>query len=536
MSATDIEIPAEECTPDQPTIILQDGQLPEIVDQACYVLASTDSGVYQRSGQLVVVVRDGRDDRQIKRAPGAPRIVALSPIAARDILTRHARWMRWDRRANDFREVDAPMSVAAALLERSTWGHIPELLGYVEAATMRADGSTLARPGYDSKTGLLLLDGAPDINLPDVVREDAGVDIDAARQEGEAAIELFREIYSSMPFVDAADMSAAIAAAMGAQFAPALPAVPQAAFTATTPATGKSMLQDAVATQATGRRAPVMSFGRDQAEAEKRLGAALLGGDQILAQDNLERPLEGDLQCQAITQPTLTIRPLGASSKVRVPSRVALMATGNNLVIKGDMNRRVLLIRLDAGCEAPEQRHFERDFLADVLAARAELIAAALTISRVYQIAGTPALPDLPAAGGFEDWDRLVRRPLVYLGLPDPLAPIRARRDDDPDRAAMRSLFSAWHSTYGDRPVTAAQVIDDASRSRPRFDGMGADYEHEALHEALLLILGERFSVRQFGYVLRRYRGKIADGLRMDHAGQTGKSKSHFWSVSPIGG
>ena len=43
---------------------------------------------------------------------------------------------------------------------------------------------------------------------------------------------------------------------------------------------------------------------------EKRLGAALIAGDRIISIDNCERPLGGELLCQALTQRILKPRVL----------------------------------------------------------------------------------------------------------------------------------------------------------------------------------------------------------------------------------
>jgi len=44
---------------------------------------------------------------------------------------------------------------------------------------------------------------------------------------------------------------------------------------------------------------------------EKRLGAALIAGDQVISIDNCADPLQGVLLCQALTQTNLKIRYLG---------------------------------------------------------------------------------------------------------------------------------------------------------------------------------------------------------------------------------
>jgi putative DNA primase/helicase len=135
-----------------------------------------------------------------------------------------------------------------------------------------------------------------------------------------------------------------------------LPAAPGHAVDAPEAGTGKSLLVDAAAIVA-GVEAPVMDYG-DAKEMSKKLDAALLAGDAIVAIDNVEAPLEGGVLSQVLTQASLRIRVLGLSKVVTAPCAAMVTISGNNLVLRGDIVRRVLLCRLDAGVERPETRAF----------------------------------------------------------------------------------------------------------------------------------------------------------------------------------
>lgn len=506
-------------------IYLEGGALHEAVDQAEEALVGAEYPVYQMGGRLVTLVDAGPHPKgAISRPAGAPRLNPFTAILARDVLTRIASWRKWDARAGSWREVDCPMAVAAALVERGSWPVIPELVGYVEAPTLRPDLTPVTAPGYDAPTGLHLLQSAPDPEW----------DSQSAPPDAAGAIDVISELVGDYPFATEADCAAAIALLLTPLVARSIEAVPMGCVTAPAPGTGKSYLIDMAAMLATGRPAPVMSLGRDAAEADKRLTGALLAGDLIVSIDNIERPLDGDLLNQVISQPFVTLRPLGGSSMVRVPTRVALMATGNNLVIRGDLNRRILLVRLDAEMEHPERRSFRRDPLAEIATNRERLLRAALEIPTAYAAAGQPAVDGHTPMAGFAAWDRMIRRPLMWSGLPDPLAPTLAIQDDDPDRAGMRALYAAWRDAYGDTVVTASKIVEDATRSIPRMDGQGRDHDYPDLHDAIAQLCGSQPNARQLGYRLRHFRGRIADGLRLDHAGRSGPSKSAGWQVVQI--
>lgn len=191
-----------------------------------------------------------------------------------------------------------------------------------------------------------------------------------------------------------------------------------------------------------------MSLGHDDAEFEKRLGGVLLAGDAVISIDNIERALRGDLLCQIATQQFVPCAPWGGSGMLNVPTHALLVATGNNLAIIGDLKRRVMMVRLDAHTERPEQRSFDRNHLDEIKAQRGAIITDAFTIVGAYLGACEPKIAGLYDYGGFEEWDRLVRCPLAWLDLPDPLA-AESLRDQDPTsrRCACCSQRLGAHRT-----------------------------------------------------------------------------------------
>ena len=148
-------------------------------------------------------------------------------------------------------------------------------------------------------------------------------------------------------------------------------------------------------------------------ELEKRLGTAMLSGRALIALDNLNGVLTSDLLCQAVTQPLVAYRPLGASTEISLTCRSVFVANGNNISIADDLGRRTLLAQLDAKVEKPWQRTFQHNPLEEIASDRGKFIAAALTIPLAYLAAGIPS--ELATiANGFEQWSRFVREPLVW--------------------------------------------------------------------------------------------------------------------------
>ena len=137
-------------------------------------------------------------------------------------------------------------------------------------------------------------------------------------------------------------------------------------------------------------------------------------GDPVILIDNVTGDLEGNTLCTALTQETIQARVLGLSEVVRLSTRSLVLATGNNLRLKGDLTRRAVVCRLDAKMANPEERRFDFDPVAEVRQSRASLVVDALTVLRAFIDAGKPVV--LSPFGSFEDWT-LVRRALPLARL-----------------------------------------------------------------------------------------------------------------------
>lgn len=501
---------------DRPTIHIEDGSLPENIDALAAALArAPDLFAFGVNGELFVHLHPGTDHATMIEVSTA-HLVELAGI--------HANILKYDGRIKDSRPADCPRRHAEAFLDRRHWPEQKRLLGVLSAPIVTTDGRLIAARGYDSQSGLFL--SRDPATLPGYVQVAQKPSI----SEAKAALDELRDAFRTWPFVGEADLSAAVAALLSAILRRAVDAAPMVAIAATAAGSGKSLLADFIGVIATGSKIPVMSLAAKEDETEKRIHAALLAGDQNLLIDNVSVPLGLDVLCQTVTQSFSRIRPLGGSGLVTVPNTVQIFATGNALTILGDLKRRTLLIRLDAGVEQPELRKFERNAIEFAQEHRGRLISAALTVVLGYIAAGRPSI-DLPPFGSFEQWDALVRRPLAWLGMDDPLSPAAGLRAIDPEVEVARLLLNSWTTAFGTRPVTAATVVTASMQQGPA----SGDYLNPDLREALQIICIEKPTARRLGGWLRANRGRITEGLKVDQAGQDGHSKTSLWKVEPCG-
>jgi putative DNA primase/helicase len=505
-------------------------RLGDAVARAMTELAVIGTDIYQRGGKLMWPVTEPSFDAQ-SRPIKVDSLIELDEATLKLLLMRELRFVR--RKANNGgkRYVNPGFEIPRLILKARRWP-FPAVSGLINAPTLRPDGSLLFEEGYDTETGLLL------INAPPVA-----IKLQPTRQEAEAALSLLKTLLVEVPFVKPMDRAVALSLILTAVLRGAMETSPLHIFVAPTAGSSKSYTVDIAAVVATGRRCAVVAATAISEELEKRLGAAMLSGRTLISLDNLNGELSSNLLCQAVSQPIISFRPLGASTEVSLTTRAVFVATGNNLSIADDLGRRTLLATIDAGMERPWQRKFKQRPLEMIARGRAKYIEAALTITRAYIAAGLPDLP--PDLNGFEQWSRLVRAPLMWLGEDDPVLTMEAAREGDARLQAKAAALAAIGELFGfgeDQARTAAQMIEATDPDSGGGAGLdelldsatGLGPKEKALKEALMAVArqGREISPAKLGYWLRQAKGQIVNGLRLD--GRLDRVKVNWWWVDAV--
>lgn len=501
-----------------------DGDLSRVCDEIEDLLVRASVPIFQRGGMLVRVVADGSRLAGLDRDASAPRIVAIDDQALVDIITRYLELWRRNRKTQELVRVDCPRLIAQTILSRKEWS-FRRLEAVVEHPVMLGDGEVLWESQYHEPTGLLLqLPFAGFLSPIDNALED----------DAHSAYEELQSLLEEFPFVDDLDRSVALAFIMTAYVRPILPTCPGFAIDAHAAGSGKSTLVRTQARLATGREPAMLTYRDDPAELQKLLFAALLEGDQSIAIDNIDIPLQGADLAVILTSSLYRGRVLGQSVNASVPTKAVISFNGNNLQIVGDLTRRVLVCRLDPSCERPAEREFSADPIKAASELRSEFVNAALTIMTWY--IGSGQRVSVRPFGSFEEWSRLVREPLVALGLPDPVDSIRVLEAADPERAQLQSMLAAAHAAYGRNEFKAAGLVQ-ASKAKhqgslddgtPTLTADQAANLSEALH-AVCERRGE-LSAIALGRWLLRMRGRIHGGMRFVQGRQT--SAGAMWRVA----
>ena len=483
-----------------PVIKVEPGQLARIVPATCDALRQAGAPIYERGSQLVrpETIDAARSDKGISRPAGATIIRSVTQVYVYYMMTQAATWRRYDARSGTMRPVNPPDRVAAIIADAADVGGWPSLVAIADRPMLMPDGRLIANPGYDPESCLLLRwAGEWPLNLePD--RDDAA----------DAMLRMSARL-RHFPWGSAVDRSVAISLFLTAIARPALDVAPAHGVSSREPGTGKSLIIDAASIAATGVVASVLDWTDDHVEASKRIDAAVLAGDAFIAIDNVARPLEGPTLCQAGSQTSMRIRPLGTSVMVSAPVKSFITATGVNLSTRGDFGRRIVVCTLDAGVEQPELRSIDQDLLAEVRACRREIVSDLITIMHAYARAGSPDV-GLPPLGGYAQWSRMVRSALVFCGGEDVCLSMARLRNDDPARAAQRAIFSAWARVAGSAAATAAEMIALARD----------DAELRAALELVALRRGH-LDAPALGWWLRAHRDRRVDRLVLVADGAT---------------
>lgn len=387
-------------------IILTDSRLRETTDRALVTLldANDPPTVFVRGGALVRVVQDEK---------GMPSIAPLATADLRHILERVADFYKIRKGGEEY--VAPPsLDVVQDLMASHSWPGIPPLEGIIESPVLLLDGTVVSSPGYCSSLRVIYTP-APDLVPPEVP--------DRPEPENLArAVKLLNEILQDFPFSDEASRVNAIGTLFTAVLRPVISGhVPLALIDKPQAGTGATLLAEVIAVVATGRPGAMMTAPAEEGEWSKVITALLSQGRSVVVIDNVEGALFAPSLAAVLTSDTWRGRVLGESTMVDLPNRATWIATGNNIQMGGDLPRRCYWVRMDAHRARPWQRtdFLHPDLKAWVLQERGRILAAILTITRAWILAGMPKPTRVPQVGGFEGWRRFIGGILENAGLND---------------------------------------------------------------------------------------------------------------------
>jgi hypothetical protein len=400
-------------------------------------------------------------------------------------------------------ETDPPDKMLKTILAPEHWA-FRQVRGIITAPTLRNDGSVIDQQGYDKDTQLhaywhdkLMETWQP---IPEQPTED----------EARAALQVFIDLLKEVAFVSDLDKSVALAAILSGVLRGAFRFCPLVLFLASVAGTGKSYLADIASNIANGRDCPVITSSKDEPEMEKRLASIVLEGSPIISLDNLSFDLSSDLLNQMCTQDIIKPRILGKSRTPDCEWRGVVFATGNNVALVGDLTRRGLICNLYRDMDQPEEYDYKRNPITDIRNNRGLYLRAAMIIAKAYLALPKDKMVKCSRFGGFEEWSRFVREPLIWLGLPDPVKSQEQARKDDPKRSAARELIALWKESLGTSETYRVRNIIDAANATKLIKNQKGETEND-----------------QYGKPKWEWRNPELQTLLLEQCGQGGKIDSN---------
>jgi hypothetical protein len=504
-----------------PEVVVTDKHMREVTTEALAILhkRNNPARIFRRSDSLTRVCADEAN---------RPYTEAMGEAAFRGELDRCCNFVRLSTKGDSI-PIPPPLEVVRDGLTRPNEWQFPPLLGITEAPVLRPDGTILDKPGYDEATKLYYYP-SPGLEVP-LIPEKCG---DSQLQD---AAKLVVEALTDFPF----DSKASWCNAIGTMLAPILRPmisgpIPMALFDKPQQGTGATLMAETISTIATGRPAAMMTAPADDEGWRKAITSLLVKGQLVCTIDNVEGDLWAPSLAALLTLMTWQDRILGVSKMIELPHRSVWICTGNNIHLKGDLPRRCVWCRMDAGVARPWMRTLDQfahpDLRGWVLDTRGAILAAILTVAREWVRAGKPIPKAIPILGGYESYCQVISGVLDFIGAQGFMGNLEDMYNEaDTETPQWEVFLETWHEILKEEAYTSAELIGYINDST-ELQG--------ALPDALAYVMEKRghgevknYGVR-LGQRLTHYNGRqYPNGCVLRKAGT--KKRAVTWQVVRLG-
>lgn len=482
------------------------------------------AGVFRRGHELVHTPRIGEEGylppRNDRDNSGPAQVRRIDPLGLASRID-HG-YVVTKKSGKATQPVMFPQAVASrAAAAPDLLANIRDLTAVTHTPVVRKDGTILDRPGYDDASGVLYLPD-PGLSVPPVSAAPSAKEV---RRAGRMLL----EIVADFPFVTPHDR----ANYLGALLTPLLrPLVPPpyklVAIGAPQRGSGKSLLASVMRVLHGGVFKSEMPTSDD--ELRKFVTSTLEQTTGPVVQfDNVMGVLKSSVLDGLLTSAEWSDRRLGATEMVTIPNDRLWVATGNNVHIGGDLERRTLWVTLNAGVERPEERTgFAIGDLEDyVRRNRGDLLWALLTVVRAWVVAGSQEPPH-PTSDSFGRWVAVLRGILANAELGETVGVVghvdSVQQASDPDAEEWARFLAAVHQEFGTEPWKVNQLLD---RSTIDDDDLPGDIA-EKLERS---VAG---ATKSLGKWLSNRQNRWAGGLCVQATSDKPTRKTRQWRIAEI--
>ena len=419
-------------------------------------------------------------------------------------------------RGGDSVPADCPPALIRAILGSTHL--LPEIsIRAIAQTPILVGGQLIATPGFHRESGTWI--HSPTVCLPEPCDRAAAI----------RALAYLKGWLGEFPFASEVDRAVALSLMLTAAMRASLSRAPGGVITKPSYGAGASTLCDLVVVTLTGGPAAAINASKTREELDKEIDAVQLAGGSYVCLDNIPdgASFNSTAVAQLLSQEQRQIRILGKSEAPTLPNSQLVLLNGVNTRVGDDLVRRFVLLELDPRIENPENRTFRRPTLvADLQRDRVKVLQACYTIAIAYQQSG--ARVSAQPLAGFDTWRQMVQEPLIWLDEADPVQSQRKLAFEDPAKALLLSLFRAWECLFGDKPVSASQLLREATDVDVEDESLDApkrqaqSFGRAELTRVLDEVSRDRSgkqTAKQLGYFLRGKRGRVVSNFRLEAAG-----------------
>lgn len=386
---------------------------------------------------------------------------------------------------------------------------------------VRKDGSICQTAGYDEASrSILTEEGALDgLEVPE---SPSAEEVSAARDL------LLGEWLGDMPFPDQASRANALAMLLTPFVRGHFVQVPMGVIDGLQMGVGKNKLADCISIVVTGEATHPINFVEDENEQRKQITAAFRTGAEMFVFDEAHS-IGGKALAQALTAATWQDRILGVSSMANFPNAITWMALGNQVVVRGDINRRTYRVALWPTYANPQNRAADtfrhpgvsglelEDWTREN---RSALVRAVLVLVRAWFAAGEPAPSRRLTFGSFNTWERVVGGVIENAGVPGFLENLDSWREVANEESQFVISHLTWlYEQFGEGVEFRTAEVKTKALTDPM------DYQ------ALLGLEDpsqKNFTV-ELGKAYGRMKDRLQGGYKLRKRG--GQAKTVVWSV-----
>jgi hypothetical protein len=465
------------------------------------------ANIYQRKGSVVRISGIKKGERVYNPARLNPKIELLTPDTLTYEVSRSIKLFETKSDpAKDPYEVKPHVHIIKNVLAASTFP-FAELDGVFTHPTINQNGDIISGPYTYDETSRRYIATTSGLSI-----EAGNIPENPSDNAVQEAVSLILDILQDFPFKEQADRANALALFLTVLCRPLITGqVPAFLVQAPQAGTGKGLLVKTLLYAATGSKPETLIMPDNDAELKKLMLSKLLEGAEFIFFDNVDVKIKSGALCGIITSDVYGDRLLGLNKTVYAPVYAPVIFTANNPVVTGDMPRRVIPIRLDAGLEDPsEGRVFKHPRLEQYLAKRRGIyIQAGLTLAKAWVSRGRGY--NGREIGSFEDWSVVIGGILQTAGVDGFLGNRREFLETaDTEKAAWTAFVQKWYDQHKEEPVLAKDLLQLAQ-------------EAEAV--------SDKTTVRGFGMYLKQKQDQVIAGYKIT---RIKKSDNQYWYLKPL--